>query len=50
MIAGFTVRDELDTGNGERSQQEDMNEAPLVESKLQNEPNEEETTTNCPHS
>ncbi len=50
MVSGFAVGDELYTGNGQGGNQEDVNEAALMHSKLQNQPNQKKKTSNYPHS
>ena len=40
VIPRLAISHELDAGNGDCAYQEDMHEAPLVQEKLQNEPNQ----------
>jgi len=40
VIPRLAISHELDAGNGNCAYQEDMHEAPLVQEKLQNEPNQ----------
>ena len=41
MISRLAICDELDAGHGDGADQENMNEASLMQEKLENEPNQE---------
>jgi hypothetical protein len=50
MIPRLAIGYELDHGNGDGGEQEDMNEATFMEDELQDEPNKEKYCGNRPHS
>jgi hypothetical protein len=50
VISRLAVGYELDNCNGNCAEQEDVNEAPFMQDKLQNEPNEQKYSTSRPHS
>lgn len=50
VISRLAIGNELDTSNGDCGEQEDMNEASLMQDKFQNEPNKKKYPTNRPHS
>ena len=49
LIAGFTVSDKLDYQDGDASEQKHVDEAALVEHKLQDEPNNQQARPDDPH-
>jgi hypothetical protein len=50
VISRFAIGYCLDNCNGDCGEQEDVNEAPFMQDELQNEPNQQEYSSNRPHS